>query len=123
MPKFIFFLAVFALFAGCSLLQKEPRPNIENTPPYYQNDKTLTEAQMYHNDSVKGMAEGVHIVRNREMEELEKANKLAEKDELWEQDYQKTMERRSKWSNWFKKGQDETLMMSDKAKEINRNLK
>jgi hypothetical protein len=111
------------LLSGCSLLQKEPHPNIENTPPYYQSEKSLSEARMYHNDSVKGMAENVHIVRNREMEELEKANKMAEKDELWEQDYQKTMERRAKWSGWFKKGQDETLMMSDKAKEINRNLK
>ncbi|GHT21738.1 hypothetical protein FACS189419_03090 [Planctomycetales bacterium] len=124
MTRFVIFILLLVLVTGCSLLEKRERlPNLESTPPYYQKSDPLADAQVYHDKNVQSMAEGVHVVRNREMERLEAAGKIEKEDKEWEEDYKKTMERRAKWARFFKKGQDETLMMSDSAKEINKNLK
>ena len=98
-------LFVFAV-GGCHLLDHQPSPNIETTPPYWQPQSQLEELRAFHDrESVKmqQMSNEVHIVRNREMERLEAAGKELEKEKEWQDDYEKTVERREKWTGWFKK--------------------
>ena len=104
----VFFVLIFffATAAGCSLLDRQPPPNIETTPPYWQPQSQMEELRSFHDKESAKMSQlsnEVHIVRNREMERLEAASKELEKEQHWQEDYEKTVERREKWSGWFKK--------------------
>ena len=52
------------------------------------------------------MSEELNVAHNREMARLNAAGKELEKDKRWQEDYERTQERRAKWydwTNWFKK--------------------
>ena len=122
MEKHLFIL-LFALVmtAGCNLLERQPPPNIETTPPYWQSQSQLEGLRSFHEQESAKMAkmsDDVHIVRNREMERLEAAGKELEQEKLWQEDYEKTVERREKWAGLFKKkNQDEAPMTGSRADE------
>jgi Asp-tRNA(Asn)/Glu-tRNA(Gln) amidotransferase A subunit family amidase len=118
---------MFSAAAGCTLLDRQPAPNIETTPPYLQSQRNqLEELRSFHDkESVKmsKMSDDVHIIRNREMERLETAGKELEKDKLWQEDYERTLERREKWAGWFKKknkDKDEAPLISNRTDEANK---
>jgi outer membrane biogenesis lipoprotein LolB len=116
-------LAALIPLTGCAVLEPKPKANLEETPPYYQSEEQSMQMRAYHDKDIEEMSGQMHAYRSKGMKNLEKANKQAEKDRLWEEDYQKTLEKREKrkFSNWFKNG-DKTFMMSDEAKKINNNL-
>ena len=118
---FVVLLWTFAIGAGCNLLDRQPAPNIEATPPYWQSQNQLEDLRSFHEkESAKmsKMSEEVHIVRNREMERLEAAGKELEKDKHWQEDYEKTLERREKWTSWFKKkDKNDAPLMSSRTSE------
>jgi hypothetical protein len=119
--KHIFTFWVFVLLiTGCSLLQSPQKPQLEQVPDYYAPSDPMFDAKEYHSKEVDSMSNQVHIFRNREMDKLQVEGK---REEDWQKDYTDTVKKRKKWNNWLHKGNDETLMMSDKAKEINANLK
>jgi hypothetical protein len=119
--KHILIFSMFLLLiTGCSLLQSPQKPQLEQAPDYYAPSDPMFDAKKYHNKEVDSMSDQVHVFRNREMDKLQVEGK---REEEWRQDYADTMQKRAKWKNWLHKGNDETLMMSDKAKEINANLK
>ena len=106
MKKSLFVLLFVFAAGGCHLLDRQPPPNIEATPPYWQPQSQLEGLRTFHEkESVKmqQMSNEVHIVRNREMERLEAAGKELEREKQWQYDYEKTVERREKWTGWFKK--------------------
>jgi hypothetical protein len=88
------------------MFDRQPPPNIETTPPYWQSQSQLEELRLFHEKETANMArmsEDVHVVRNREMERLEAASKELEREKLWQEDYEKTVEQRANWASWFKK--------------------
>jgi hypothetical protein len=107
-PKCHFLLLLFVVSAGCTILDRRP-PNLESAPPYWQPESQrvvqnqLEEMRVFHDKESAKMSEDIHVFRNREMERLAKAGKELEKDKLWQEDYEKTIERREKWASWFKK--------------------
>ena len=122
MEKHLFILLVaLVMAAGCNLLERQPPPNIETTPPYWQPQSQLEGLRTFHEQESAKMAkmsDDVHVVRNREMERLEAAGKELEQEKLWQEDYEKTIERREKWAGWFKKkNQDDVPMTSSRADE------
>jgi len=124
MKKHLFVLLLIFAAAGCNLLDRQPTPNIEMTPPYWQSQRQLEELRTFHEkESAKmsKMSDEVHVVRNREMERLEAAGKELEKDKLWQEDYDKTLERRAKMSSWFKKkDKNEAPAISNRTDEANK---
>ena len=123
MEKHLFILIfAFVLATGCNLLERQPPPNIETTPPYWQPQSQLEGLRTFHEQESAKMAkmsEDVHIVRNREMERLEAAGKELEQDKLWQEDYEKTVERREKWAGLFKKkSQDDTPLVGETSKKV-----
>ena len=114
-------LLVLITMAGCGLLERQPAPNIETTPPYWQPQSQMDELRSFHeSESAKmsQMSDEVHVVRNREMERLEAAGKELDKEKRWQEDYEQTVERREKWASWFKKkGKNETPLISNHADE------
>lgn len=119
---YIALIAVIVCSSGCTL-DGWRKPNIEETPPYYQNNE-FDNMRSLHDRERESMANQMHIVRNKELERLEKAIEEDKKDKEWEEDYQRTLERREKWNLWnkFKSGGDKTYLMSDEAKKIHSNL-
>jgi hypothetical protein len=93
---------------GCTVLDRHP-PNVESAPPYWQPESQravqnqLEEMRVFHDKESAKMSEEVHVFRNKEMDRLASAGKELEKDKLWQEDYEKTLERREKWTSWFKK--------------------
>jgi len=110
MPKYSFILLLmFTVSAGCNMLDRQPLPNVTTAPPYWQsqNQRQLAESQLeemraFHEKESAKISEDVHVFRNHEMARLEHAGKELEKDKLWQEDYEKTVERRKKWTSWFK---------------------
>ena len=52
------------------------------------------------------MSEDMRVSRKREMERLDAVGRELERDQLWQEDYERTLERREKrssWTSWFKK--------------------
>jgi hypothetical protein len=88
--------------AGCNLLDRSPPPSIETTPPYWQPQSQLEELRSFHEKESAKIADDMHVFRNHEMARLENAGKELEKDKLWQEDYEKTLERRNKMTSWFK---------------------
>ncbi len=80
--------------------------------------------QAFHEKDRENMASQVHIARNKELERLNREIDQQNEDGEWEEDYQRTLERREKLSFWkkFKSGGDQTYLMSDEAKKIHGNL-
>jgi len=111
MPEKCFFtlLLVFTIAPGCGLFDRQSPPSVVTPPPYLQSQNQqmhnqLAELRVFHEKESAQIAEDMHVVRNREMERLGAVGKELEKDRLWQEDYAKTLERRSKWASWFKKG-------------------
>jgi len=99
---------VLVVLAGCNLMDRQTPPNIAETPPYLQPRSELAQSQLaemraFHEKESAKMSEDIRVARNREMERLEAAGKELEQERLWKEDYEKTQERRSKWTSWFKK--------------------
>lgn len=110
MPTKHFFalLLIFAMSAGCNLMDRQTPPNVAETPPYLQprseqTQSQLAEMRVFHEKDFAKMSDDMHVARNREMERLGSAGKELAKDQLWQEDYEKTLERRAKWTSWFKK--------------------
>ena len=106
---FFVLLLMFAVSAGCTMLDRQSPPNVATAPPYWQSesqrqlaDSQLAEMRAFHEKESAKIAEDVHVFRNHEMVRLENAGKELEKDRLWQEDYEKTIERRNKWTSWFK---------------------
>ena len=115
MPTKLFFTLtlMFAVATGCNLMDRQTPPNIAETPPYWQPQSEIAHQQLadmraFHERETAKMSEDIQVARNREMERLEATGKELEKERLWQEDYEKTVERREKWSNWFKKTEKET---------------
>ena len=118
------FLALAALLStGCNMMESRKKPRIEEAPPYYQSSE-MDQMRSFHEKERESMSKQVYIARNKELEKLNKEIEEEKKDKAWEEDYQRTMERREKWNIWnkFKSGGDKTFLMSDEAKRINNNL-
>lgn len=123
---YLFVLSVFAVIAGCNLLDRQPAPNIVTVPPYLhsQSQSELEEIRVFHDKESAKILEDIHIVRNHEIERLEAAGKEIERDKLWQEDYKKTVEQREKWTSWFKKkNNNETPMVSSRTDETNKNVR
>lgn len=137
--RFLFVCAVSAASAGCGLMTPRAAPRIEEAPPYLQTHhqtaaqphSQLSEIHAYHDKESAQMSRDVLIVRNREMEQLERAGAEIEKDQHWQEDYKKTIEKRERWTNWFKKkdkpkelqNPSGSSLMSDKASDGSSNLR
>lgn len=120
---FVSLVVLCQLSIGCNLFESRKKPVIEEAPPYYQADE-LSRMRSFHEKDRENTANQVHIVRNKELEKLNREIEEQKKDKEWEEDYQRTLERREKLSFWkkFKSGGDKTYMMSDEAKRIHNNL-
>ena len=99
-------LLVFVVSAGCNLMDRQQSPNVAETPPYLQPQSELARSQLadmraFHEKESAKMSEDIRVARNREMERLEVAGKELERDKFWQEDYEKTQERRAKWTSWF----------------------
>ena len=112
--KYLFVLLLtLVLSAGCSILDRSS-PNVATTPPYWQPhgqhaQSQFDEMRAFHEKESAKMLEDMHVFRNREMERLAKAGKELEIDKREQEDYEKTLERREKWTSWFnKKGKEST---------------
>lgn len=105
------------------MLESRKKPRIEETPPYYQ-DSELERMRAMHERDREVMSKQVYVARNKELDKLRKEVEEEKKDKEWEEDYQRTLERREKWSFWkkFQSGGGKTYMMSDEAKRIHQNL-
>ena len=107
--KYLFaLLLIFALSAGCNLMDRQSPPDVAETPPYLQPrsgaaQKQLAEMRTFHENESSRMSKEMNIIHNSEMKRLEAAGKELERDKRWQEDYKKTQERRAKWMNWFKK--------------------
>lgn len=125
--KNLFLLLSFVvLLAGCNLLaDRQPPPNVEKVPPYWQSKNELDALRSFHDsesDRMTTESKEVHIVRNREMERLEAAGKELKEEQLWQEDYEKTIARREKWFGWFNKKENTPAVSSNTAGE-NKNLR
>lgn len=127
--KFLFVLLLIVIpMSGCNMLEdRQPPPVVETVPPYWQPQGEMEELQAFHEkESAKRVAESeeVHIVHNREMERLEAAGEELKKEELWQEDYEKTIERREKWFGWMGKDeQEESPALSSRTEEANKTLR
>lgn len=113
-PYFILSVLCFSLLltAGCGLLESRKKPNVEESPPYYQS---------YRDEQRKGMTQQVHVFRNRELEKLEQAQSEEESEQAEEQ---KTavVEKKDK-KKWFPFGIDsKSFFRSEEAARISSNL-
>jgi hypothetical protein len=112
--KYLFLSLLFVVSAGCTMLDRRP-PNLESAPPYWQPESQrvvqnqLEEMRVFHDKESAKMSEDIHIFRNQEIERLASAGKELEKDKLWQEDYEKTLKRREKWTSWFKKKDKESI--------------
>ena len=108
---FFILLSVFAVSVGCNLMDRQPSPNVAETPPYLQPrsgqaQSQLAEMRAFHEKESAKMSEDMRVARSREMERLETVGKELERDQRWQEDYERTLERREKqgnWTSWFKK--------------------
>ena len=132
MSKYSFvLLLMLAASAGCHTLDRQPPPNVTAAPPYWQSqsqrqlaESQLNEMRTFHEKESAKLSEDVHVFRNHEMARLENAGKELEKDKLWQEDYEKTVERRKKWTSWFKSQPQEntketpSMSMSNTSKDV-----
>jgi len=110
MSKYFFFLLLmFSVSAGCTMLDRNQPPNVTTAPPYWQSesqrqlaDRQLGEMRAFHEKESVKMTDDMHVFRNHEMERLESVGEELKKDKLWQEDYEKTVEKRKKWTSWFK---------------------
>jgi len=105
-------LLTLVLSAGCNILDRSS-PNVATTPPYWQPQGQHTQSQFdemraFHDKESAKMSEDMHVFRNREMERLAKAGKELEIEKYQQEDYEKTLERRERWTSWFKKKDKES---------------
>ena len=132
--KYLFtLLLIFAVSAGCNLLDRQGPPNVAETPPYLQPRNELAQSQLaemraFHEKESAQMSEGMRATHNQEMARLEAAGKELEKDKRWQEDYEKTQERREKWTTWFKKkDKNDTKsaapVMSSRISSTNKNVR
>jgi len=107
--KYLFtLLSVLALSAGCNLMDRPQPPNIAETPPYWQPRSELANSQLaemraFHERESAKISEDMRVARNREMDRLAAAGKELERNQRWQEDYEKTQERRANWMSWFRK--------------------
>jgi uncharacterized protein YxeA len=125
--KYLFLLLMFAVSVGCSMLVRRP-PNIEAASPYLQSQSQRTQIQLeemraFHDKESTKNLEDIHIFRNHEMERLANTGKELEKEKLWQDDYEKTLERREKWTSWFKKKNKETKSDTPVASGTNKTVR
>ena len=135
--KHLFILVLTsALLSGCNLMDRQKTPNIAETPPYWQPQSELArqhlaDVRAFHERESAQMSEDIRVARNREMDRLQAARKELEKDQLWQEDYEKTLERREKWTNWFKRtgktekeeNQSESSMATSRIGGTNQNVR
>ena len=100
-------ILLFAVSAGCAMLDRKP-PEVATTPPYLQSQSELAQDQLdemraFHDKESAKMSEEMHVFRNREIERLAETGKELERDKRWQEDYERTLQRREKWTSWFKK--------------------
>jgi hypothetical protein len=124
--KNLFLLLMFVVSAGCTMLDRSP-PDIEAAPPYLQSHSQRTQSQLdemrvFHDKESAKMSEDMYIFRNREMERLVSTGKELEREKLWQEDYEKTLERREKWTSWFKKKNKESKGDSSVANGANKTI-
>jgi hypothetical protein len=106
--KYLFIPCLLVIVsAGCTVLERQP-PEVATAPPYWQSQSELAQDQLdemraFHDKESAKMMEEMHVFRNREMERLANAGKELERDKRWQEDYEKTLQRREKWTSWFKK--------------------
>jgi len=116
MSKYFFALLLMSLVSsGCNMMARQSSPNVTKAPPYWQSegqrqlaDRQLEEMRAFHEKESAKIADDMHVFRNHEMERLENAGKELERDKLWQEDYDKTLENRKKWTSWFKSKPKET---------------
>ena len=94
------------------MLDWQKASNLAEAPPYLQPQDQLVQNQLeemraFHEKESAKMLEDVRVFRNGEMERLALAGKALEKERRCQEDYEKTLERRAKWTSWFKKKQNE----------------
>jgi len=103
-------LLVAALSAGCNLMDGHQPPNIAETPPYWQPRSELAKGQgqlaemraLHEKESAK-ISEEMRVARNREMGRLAAAGQELERNQRWQEGYEKTQERRASWTSWFRR--------------------
>ena len=87
--KYLFvLLSAVVITAGCNTLYPQKAPNVTTPPPYWQTQdqlahctttqRQLAEMRVFHDREIAEMTEGIHIVRNREMERLSATGKELE---------------------------------------------
>ena len=124
-------LLMSTLSAGCNMLDRQSPPNVTTAPPYWQSEgqrqlaeNQLEEMRAFHKKESANIADDVYVFRNHEMARLENAGKELEKDKLWQEDYEKTLEQRKKLTSWFKSKSKETtgdtpaMRMSEAGKNV-----
>ena len=99
-------LITIAVSAGCNLIDRQQPPNVSETPPYLLPQSEFTRSQLedmraFHEKESAKMSEDIRVARNREMERLAAVGKELDRDKHWQEDYEKTQERRAKWTSWF----------------------
>ena len=125
--KYLFtLLQILILSVGCSLLDRSS-PNVATTPPYWQPQgdhaqSQLNELRAFHDKESAKMSDDVHVFRNREMERLAHTGKELEIDQRGQDDHEKNMERREKWTSWFpkknKKSENDEPLVSETSKTV-----
>ena len=98
-------LLVLIVSVGCNLMDRQQSPNVAETPPYWQPRSELAHSQLaemraFHEKETAKMSRDLRAANNREMERLEEAGKALERDKRWQEDYERTLERRERWTNW-----------------------
>ena len=107
--KYLFtLLLILVLSAGCNLMDRPQPPNIAETPPYWQPRSELANSQLaemraFHERESAKISEDMRVARNREMDRLAAAGKELERNQRWQEDYEKTQERRANWMSWFQR--------------------
>jgi len=90
-------------------MDQQQSPNIAETPPYWQprselvHSQQLAEMRAFHERESAKISEDMRVARNREMDRLATAGKALERDQRWQEDYEKTQERRANWMSWFRR--------------------
>jgi len=109
--------------------QQQPL-NIAETPPYWQprselmqsqsqlgqgqlgqgqlgqnqqGQNQLAEMRARHERESAKMSEEMRVAHNREMGRLAAAGRELERNQQWQEDYEKTQERRANWMSWFQR--------------------
>jgi hypothetical protein len=124
--KYLFTLLLMLVVpSGCNTFERRQSPNIVAPPPYLQSQNQLVRDQLaemraFHEKESAKISEDMHIFHNQEIERLATAGKELEKDRLWQEDYKKTVERREKWSTWFKKKDKGTKNEAPSVSEANK---